>query len=189
LGVTQTLPEEDRMNITESELQDRLAFMLGGRAAEKLVYDEGSAGAENDLERATSIARKMVTKWGMSDKLGPVSYKLSDDDPFLGREMHQQRQFSEATMEKIDAEVSSILNQASARSLQILTDNRDKLDQLTEALVKEEELSEKQITDLIGPSVHENKQPRPTVFSDPVTAKDAIPQADYSSQSSNGEAD
>ena len=189
LGVTQTLPEEDRMNITESELQDRLAFMLGGRAAEKLVYDEGSAGAENDLERATSIARKMVTKWGMSDKLGPVSYKLSDDDPFLGREMHQQRQFSEATMEKIDAEVSSILNQASARSLQILTDNRDKLDQLTEALVKEEELSEKQITDLIGPSVHENKQPRPTVFSDPLTAKDAIPQADYSSQSSNGEAD
>ena len=136
LGVTQTLPEEDKMNITESELEDRLAFMLGGRAAEKLVYHEHSAGAENDLERATSIARKMVTKWGMSETLGPVSYKLSDDDPFLGREMHQQRQFSEATMQKIDAEVASILNQASKRALQILTEHRGKLDALTDALGK-----------------------------------------------------
>ena len=70
LGVTQTLPEEDRMNIAEGELQDRLAFLLGGRAAEKLVYDEFSAGAENDLERATALARRMVTKWGMSEQVG-----------------------------------------------------------------------------------------------------------------------
>lgn len=187
LGVTQTLPEEDRMNITEGELEDRLAFMLGGRAAEKLIYHEGSAGAENDLERATSIARKMVTKWGMSETLGPVSYKLSDDDPFLGREMHQQRQFSEATMEKIDAEVAAILNQASKRALQILTEHRGKLDKLTEALVKEEELSEKEITELIGPSVHANKQPRPTVFGQAIAAKDPVASGDFSSQSSDGE--
>jgi cell division protease FtsH len=187
--VTQTLPEEDRMNIAESELEDRLAFMLGGRAAEKLVYHEHSAGAENDLERATGIARKMVTKWGMSETLGPVSYKLSDDDPFLGREIHQQRQFSEATMEKIDAEVASILNQASKRALQVLTENRDKLETLTEALVKEEELSEKDITELIGPSVHSNKEHRPSATTESIAAKDPMPQGEFSSQSSAGETD
>ena len=106
LGVTQTLPEEDRMNISQGELADRLAFLLGGRAAEKIVYDEFSAGAENDLERATGLARRMVTKWGMSERLGPVSYKLSDEDPFLGREIHQQRQFSEHTLQIIDDEVA-----------------------------------------------------------------------------------
>lgn len=189
LGVTQTLPEEDKMNITESELEDRLAFMLGGRAAEKLVYHEHSAGAENDLERATSIARKMVTKWGMSETLGPVSYKLSDDDPFLGREMHQQRQFSEATMEKIDAEVASILIQASKRALQILTEHRGKLDALTDALVKEEELSEKDITELIGPSVHANKEPRSSAATESIAAKDPVPQGEFSSHSSSRHSD
>lgn len=179
LGVTQTLPEEDKMNITESELEDRLAFMLGGRAAEKLVYHEYSAGAENDLERATSIARKMVTKWGMSEALGPVSYKLSDDDPFLGREMHQQRQFSEATMEKIDAEIAGILHQASQNALQILTEHRDKLDRLADGLVKEEELGEKEITELIGPSVHADKEVRPSSPSEGIAAKDPVPQGEF----------
>jgi cell division protease FtsH len=169
LGVTQTLPEEDRMNITESELADRLAFMLGGRAAEKLVYDEFSAGAENDLEQATGLARRMVTKWGMSESLGPVSYKLSDDDPFLGREIHQQRQFSEATLQKIDSEVANILHHAAQRALQLLTEHRDKLDTLSAALVEEEELSEKGITALIGPSVHEDKESHTTSLAESVS--------------------
>jgi cell division protease FtsH len=158
LGVTQTLPEEDKMNITESELADRLAFMLGGRSAEKLVYDEFSAGAENDLERATAIARRMVTKWGMSEALGPVSYKLSDDDPFLGREIHQQRQFSENTMQKIDTEVARILHEAAERATVICRENRDKLDAIAQALVEREEVNEKEITELIGPSVHALKR-------------------------------
>jgi cell division protease FtsH len=173
------LPEEDKMNITQGELDDRLAFMLGGRAAEKLVYREHSAGAENDLERATSIARKMVTKWGMSEALGPVSYKLSDDDPFLGREMHQQRQFSEATLQKIDAEVATILHDASERALQILTENREKLDVLAQALVEEEELGEKQITELIGPSIHAKKEPRLSVPTEAIAAKDPVSQTEY----------
>ena len=155
LGVTQTLPQEDRMNVTESELNARLAFMLGGRAAEQLVYDECSAGAENDLERATELARRMVTKWGMSERLGPVSYKLSDDDPFLGREMHQQRHFSERTLQIIDEEVSAILHSASDRAIEILSKNREKLDLLSDALVESEEINEGDITNLIGPSVHE----------------------------------
>ncbi len=158
LGVTQTLPEEDRMNIAQSELYDRLAFLLGGRSAEKLVYDELSAGAENDLERATALTRRMVTKWGMSERLGPVSYKMSDEDPFLGREIHQQRQFSEHTLQIIDDEVARLLHEAAERSQSILGENRDKLDTLARALVEREELGEKEIIDLIGPSIHHGDQ-------------------------------
>ncbi len=84
LGVTQMVPDEDRMNLTENEIQDHLVVLLGGRAAEQLIYDDLTVGAENDLERATSMARRMVTHWGMSERLGPVSYKMTEDDPFLG---------------------------------------------------------------------------------------------------------
>lgn len=155
LGVTQTLPEEDRMNITESELQDRLAFLLAGRAAEKLVYHEFSAGAENDLERATGLARHMVTKWGMSERLGPVSYKMSDQDPFLGREMHQQRQFSEHTLQTIDEEVARVLHDAADRALTTMSEHRDQLEKLADALVEREEITEKEIEELIGPPARE----------------------------------
>ena len=172
LGVTQTLPEEDRLNISESEIRDRLAFVMGGRAAEKLVYDELSAGAENDLERATSLARRMVTKWGMSEKLGPVSYKLSDDDPFLGREMHEQRQFSEHTMQIIDEEVANVLHGASKRAFEILSDNREKLDALANALIDEEEINEADMKELIGPSVHHREDDRQLVGSGEVTVRD-----------------
>ena len=120
LGSTQMLPSEDRISMAEKQLRDHLVVLLGGRAAELLIYDETTVGAENDLERATGLARRMVTRWGMSDKLGPVSYKLSDEDPFLGREIHEQRQFSEHTMELIDAEVTTILNDAAARALSLL---------------------------------------------------------------------
>ncbi|MEC7355397.1 MAG: ATP-dependent zinc metalloprotease FtsH, partial [Planctomycetota bacterium] len=102
LGVTQMMPSEDKLNMSESELRDELVVLLSGRAAEKLIYDEVSVGAENDLERATNLARRMVMNWGMSAKIGPVSYKVTGDDPFLGREINQQRQFSEHTMETID---------------------------------------------------------------------------------------
>ena len=82
LGVTHTVPSEDRLSVAEHELRDHLVVMLGGRAAEKLIYQETTAGAENDLERATGMARRMVTHWGMSERLGPVSYKISEEDPF-----------------------------------------------------------------------------------------------------------
>ena len=157
LGVTQTLPEEDKMNIAESELSDRLAFLLGGRAAEKLIYDEFSAGAENDLERATQIARRMVTKWGMSERLGPVSYKLTDDDPFLGRELHQQRTFSEQTFQIIDEEVANILHNAFDTAMSILSEHKDKLDRLASELIAKEEINDTEIAKLIGPSVHHDE--------------------------------
>jgi cell division protease FtsH len=154
LGATQTLPSEDRLSMAERELRDQLIVLLGGRAAEKMVFSETSVGAENDLERATGIARRMVTHWGMSDRLGPVSYKSSEDDPFLGREIQKQRQFSEHTMELIDAEVANILHEASETAGRMLSEHRGQLDQLSTSLLQEEELDEKQITELIGPSAH-----------------------------------
>ena len=154
LGSTQTMPSEERLSMAESEMRDHLVVLLGGRASEELVYEETTAGAENDLEKATGMARRMVTHWGMSDRLGPVSYKMSDDDPFLGREMHQQRQFSEHTMELIDEEVAKILLSAEQRATELLNENRDKLDKIATELLAREELTEKEIEQLIGPSVH-----------------------------------
>ncbi len=107
LGVTQLLPEEDRLSISESELRSRLIFSLGGRAAEKLVFGEYSAGAENDLSQVTKLARRMVAHWGMSERLGPVAYRSSEEHPFLGREIYEQREFSENTAQLIDEEVSA----------------------------------------------------------------------------------
>src|SRR5690606_22410934 len=91
LGVTQLLPEEERLNIGERRLHSQLTFMLGGRAAEKLVFDEYSAGAEDDLKKATQVARRMVGNWGMSELIGPVAFVQDEEHPFLGREMHEQR--------------------------------------------------------------------------------------------------
>lgn len=154
LGSTQILPSEDRMNMSENEIRDQLVVFLAGRSAERIIYDETSVGAENDLERATSLARRMISHWGMSVKVGPVSYKLSDSDPFLGREMHQQRQFSEKTQEIIDAEIGDTLRGADRRAQDLLHLRREELERLKDALIEREELDENEITELIGPSVH-----------------------------------
>lgn len=160
LGVTHMLPGEDRMNMAESEIRDQLVVLLAGRAAEQLIYEEVTVGAENDLERATSIARRMVTSWGMSQRLGPVSFKMTDEDPFLGREMHQQRQFSEHTMEMIDEEITSLLRESAKLATELLTEKRDQLDALAESLVKEEELGTSEIEAIVGPSVHPSNNGR-----------------------------
>jgi cell division protease FtsH len=152
LGVTQLLPEEDRMNIGERDLHGRLTFMLGGRAAEKLVFNELSAGAENDLQQATRLARRMVTHWGMSERIGPVAFRGSEEHPFLGKEFHEQREFSEHTAQVIDEETSRILHAAADRALDILSDQRPKLETLAKALEENEELDEMDIERLIGPS-------------------------------------
>ncbi len=153
LGVTQYVPNEDRLSISKRELEHQLIVLLGGRAAEKIVYTETCVGAENDLERATSIARRMVTHWGMSPKIGPVSYKTSDEDPFLGREIHQSRQFSEHTQELIDEEVARILLEADQKAEQLLREHREDLEKITRSLLEHEELGEAELTDLIGLSI------------------------------------
>ncbi|REJ96594.1 MAG: ATP-dependent zinc metalloprotease FtsH [Planctomycetota bacterium] len=154
LGVTQLLPEEDRLNISEADLRARLVFMLGGRAAEKLIYDQYSAGAENDLTEATKLARRMVSRWGMSERLGPVAYHATEENPFLGREFHSEREFSEHTAQMIDEEIARILHASADRAMELLRANSEKLKKLAEALVEHEFLDEEDITELIGPSVH-----------------------------------
>jgi cell division protease FtsH len=146
--------------MSKKELDHQLIVLLGGRAAEKIIYNETCVGAENDLERATSIARRMVTHWGMSPKIGPVSYKTSDEDPFLGREIHQQRQFSEHTQELIDEEVARLLLEADQKAEQLLREHRGELEQITRGLLEREELSEAELTELIGPSIHKRKGDR-----------------------------
>jgi len=153
LGVTQYVPNEDRLSISKKELDHQLIVLLGGRAAETIVYSETCVGAENDLERATGIARRMVTHWGMSPKIGPVSYKTSEDDPFLGREIHQSRQFSEHTQELVDEEVARILHEADQKAEQLLREHRSELETITRALLESEELGEAELTELIGPSI------------------------------------
>ena len=156
LGVTQLVPDEDRHNISQRDIRSRLVMLLAGRAAEKLHFDEYSAGAENDLKEATKLARRMVTHWGMSERLGPVALHTSEDHPFLGREMtHEHRQFSDHTAQLIDEEVAKILHAAEDRAKQTLNEHPDMLTTLAEALIKDEVLDEDQIDQLIGPSIHQ----------------------------------
>jgi cell division protease FtsH len=152
LGVTQLVPEEDRMNIGESALMNRLVLGLAGRAAEKIVFGEYTAGAENDLQNATRIARKMVATWGMSDRVGPVSCSTSNEHPFLGRDVYEQRDFSEHTAQIIDEEVARILGDAAARAVALLSDNRGKLDRLAGALETREMLDDGEVEEIIGPA-------------------------------------
>ncbi len=180
LGITQMVPDEDRMNLSEHEIRDHLVVLLAGRAAEKLIYDEITVGAENDLERATSMSRKMVTHWGMSPRLGPVSYKMTDDDPFLGREMHKGRQFSEHTMEVIDEEVNKILQEAAQKAFSLLNDRHRELDALTARLIQTEELDRHEIAEILGPSVHSDKPalfpPKTNIATDAAASESRSPE-------------
>jgi cell division protease FtsH len=152
LGVTEFQPEEDRYHIGERRLHAQLRMTMGGRAAEKLVFNEYSAGAEQDLRQATSIARRMVSRWGMSDVIGPVAFQDSEEHPFLGKEiLHEQRQFSEKTAFAIDSEIQRFLNDAHDSALNLLREYRSDLDKVAEALLKSEILDREALTLLIGP--------------------------------------
>ncbi|ADG67455.1 ATP-dependent metalloprotease FtsH [Planctopirus limnophila DSM 3776] len=150
LGVTQLLPNEERYNIGEKRIHAQLVFMLGGRAAEKLVFDEYSAGAEDDLKRATQLTRRMVSHWGMSEVIGPVAFRSGEEHPFLGKEMSEPREHSEATAHLIDQEVQRILVEAANKARQMLVDHREALDKLSMELVKAEALDYDQMVGIIG---------------------------------------
>ena len=140
LGVTQTMPVEDRFNLTKVQLHAQIRHAMGGRAAEELVFGHFSTGASNDLEQATTWARKMICQYGMSDLLGPVSYGENSSDVFLGRDIMSQKNYSEKKAEEIDAEVSSTLRQKYDEALKLLVDNRDVLDRIALALLERETL-------------------------------------------------
>lgn len=150
LGVTQFLPEEDRVGINESEALANLTWTLGGRAAERLVYNDLTAGAAGDLKMATRLARMMVTQWGMSERVGPVFFRASEEHPFLGREMSETRDHSEHTAQMIDEEVARILREADERAYHLLEEHRDELERLTEALIEREVLNGHEIEEILG---------------------------------------
>jgi cell division protease FtsH len=165
LGVTQFLPEEDRLGYSESQVDAKLSVLLGGRAAERLIYDDLTTGAAEDLKQATRLARMMVTQWGMSDRIGPVFFRASEEHPFLGREMSETRDHSEHTAQVIDEEVARILREADERAFHLLEEHREDLERLTEALIEREVLTVAEIEELIG------KRGRPTnVSGDEVAA-------------------
>ena len=178
LGVTQIVPEEDRFNISEHELRAQLAVSLGGRAAERLVYGQCTVGSENDLKRATHLARRMVTQWGMSERLGPVAYRDGEEHPFLGKEMAEPREFSEHTAQLIDEEVVQLLRDAAEQIDQLLVTHRDKLDTLVATLIREEVLDRHQIEDLIGPPAYAEPVPAEPVAPEPPAAEPPPPPDD-----------
>ena len=150
-GVTRFMPEKEVPNVGRSAFIKRIIVAMGGRAAEKLIFDEYSAGAQGDIEQGTRIARHMVAHWGMSEKVGPVAFKQSEEHPFLGKEMHSSREFSEETARIIDIEVQDILKDANQRAIDLLIQYREKLDSLAEALLEHEDIDREQLVGILGP--------------------------------------
>ena len=150
LGVTVGIPEEDSYSHTKSWLEDQLVILYGGYAAEKLVYSDTTTGAQNDIQRATEIARRMVCEWGMSSDIGPVSYGQEDEPIFMGRDIARHKMFSEETAKKIDIAVSSVLDAACKKAYAILAEHRDQLDMLTSALMERETMSDEEIRKMFG---------------------------------------
>ncbi len=150
LGVTEQRPEEDRHNYSRGYLTARLAGMLGGRAAEEVVLRQPTTGAESDLKAATSLARRMVGLWGMSEELGPVSYGVGETHPFLGRELAAPREFAEATAARIDAAVAELLEQARRQATDLLRHNRAALDAIAEELLAHETLNAQKLDEIIA---------------------------------------
>jgi cell division protease FtsH len=145
LGLTQQLPIDEKHTYAREYLRNNIAILLGGRVAEELIFSEVTTGAGNDIERATDIARKMVCAWGMSDKLGPLSYGKKEEQIFLGREIAQHRDYSEATAVAIDAEVKRIIDEGHARVTALLEGNRESLIRLAEKLLERESLDADEI--------------------------------------------
>lgn len=147
-GYAVMLPKEDRYFMTKPELLDKITGLLGGRVAEEIIFGEVSTGAHNDFERATGIARKMVTEYGMSDKIGPLQFGNSGGQVFLGRDMQNEANYSDAIAYEIDQEIQSFINQCYARAKDILTENRDKLELIAKTLLDVETLDAAQIKSL-----------------------------------------
>ncbi|MEJ2603374.1 MAG: ATP-dependent zinc metalloprotease FtsH [Gammaproteobacteria bacterium] len=160
LGVTMFLPEQDRYSYSKQRLESQISSLFGGRLAEELIFgdDRVTTGASNDIERATDIARNMVTKWGLSERLGPLTYSEDEGEVFLGRSVTEHKNVSDATAHAIDEEIRAIIDNNYNRAKQILTDNMEKLHVMAEALIKYETIDEEQIKDIM-----EGRTPRPPV--------------------------
>ncbi len=156
LGVTMQLPEEDRYAYDRTYLMSRIAVLFGGRIAEELFMNQMTTGASNDFERATQMARDMVTRYGMSDALGPMVYGENEGEVFLGRSVTTHKNVSEATMQKVDNEIRRIIDEQYALARRLLEENRDKVEAMTAALLEWETIDAEQINDIM-----EGREPRP----------------------------
>ena len=173
LGYTMVLPDEDKYSQTRSQMLDKLAYMLGGMAAEALIFHDVTSGAGNDIEKATALARAMVTQYGMTERLGAI--KLGDDnaEPFLGRDMGHTRNYSEETAAAVDDEVKKLLSSANQEAYDVLEDNRDVLDSLVRELMDKETLDKGQIAALFEPL--RRRPARPAWTGSPDRSPSAIP--------------
>ena len=158
LGVTMFLPEADRLSFSRQFLESQICSLFGGRIAEELIFgaDSVTTGASNDIQRATDISRSMVTKWGLSEKLGPLTYSEEEGEVFLGHSVTKHKEISDETARVIDAEIRRLIDKNYNKAEKILKDNIDKLHRMAEALIKYETLDNDQITDIM-----EGRQPRP----------------------------
>ena len=148
LGYTMVLPDQDKYSTTRSEMLNQLAYMLGGRAAEELVFHDPTTGAANDIEKATGVARAMVTQYGMTERLGAIRYGKEEGEVFLGRDVGHTRDYSEEIAGAIDEEVRTLIDQAHNEAFEILVDNRDVLDALVLQLLEKETLNKEQVADV-----------------------------------------
>ena len=156
LGVTMQLPEQDRYSMDRNHMLNMIAVLFGGRIAEELFMNQMTTGASNDFERATQLARDMVTRYGMSDALGPMVYGENEGEVFLGRSITTQKNVSEATMQKVDMEIRKIIDQQYTVARKLLEDNRDKVEAMAKALLELETIDAEQIADIMA-----GKPPRP----------------------------
>jgi cell division protease FtsH len=167
LGVTWALPEQDRYSLYKDEMLAQIAMLFGGRVAEELFVGNISTGASNDFERATHIARDMVTRYGMSDLMGPMVYGENEGEVFIGRSITTHKNLSDATMQKVDQEIRRIIDEQYTLARKILEENRDKVEAMTKALLEWETLDSEQIGDIMA-----GRPPRPPK---PVAARPATP--------------
>jgi cell division protease FtsH len=151
LGYTMVLPEQDKYANTRAELLDQLAYMMGGRAAEELVFHDPTTGASNDIEKATALARAMVTQYGMTERLGAIKLGSGDAEPFLGRDIGHGRDYSEEVAAIVDEEVAKLISNAHQEAFDILNENRDVLDDLVRALFEKETLDREEVAAVFQP--------------------------------------
>jgi len=169
LGVTQQIPIEDKYTLSKTYLNNSITVLLGGRAAEEIIFGDQTSGAGNDLERATEIARKMVCEWGMSDKVGPVTFGKREEQIFLGKDLARHKDYSEATALEIDKEIKRIVTENYKRAKTILEENVDLLHKLAEVLLEREVVDGKELDELV-----KQRRPEYTSWEGSLSAKEAV---------------